>query len=139
MESFVVVSAGEAVRSAVAHSVVLTRVTFLIWICPSRDGNRIRITGDEREPGRLPASGLQQIKKRGGTGSEADKDELATGVLQHLANGFHGAHPQSSMSLRNSKELKTTGGMHRCLARRRPSSLGGPFGAVSDGGSDGDG
>ena len=48
-----------------------------------------------------------QIKKRGGAGSEADKDELATGVLQHLANRFHGAHPQSLIGLRNSKDLKT--------------------------------
>ena len=79
-------------------------------LVPSRDGNRIQITG-EREPGKLLASGLQQIKKflsqRGGVSNEANNDELATGVLQYLMSVFHGAHPQSSMSLRNSRELRT--------------------------------
>ena len=56
------------------------------------------------------ASGLRQIKKflaqRGGA-DEGGSDELATGVLQYLTSVFHGAHPQSSMSLRNSRELRT--------------------------------
>ena len=60
-----------------------------VGLVPSRDGNRIQITG-EREPGKLLASGLQQIKKFlsqcGGVSNEANNDELATGVLQyHLA------------------------------------------------------
>ena len=75
---------------------------------PSRDGNRIQVTS-EREPGRLLASGLQQIKKflaqRGA--DEDDSDELAAEVLQYLTSVFHGAHPQSSMSFRNSRELRT--------------------------------
>ena len=79
-------------------------------LVPSRDGNRIQITG-EREPGKLLASGLQQVKKllsqRGGVSNEANIDELATGVLQHLMSVFHCAHPQSSLSLRNSRELRT--------------------------------
>ena len=78
-------------------------------LVPSRDGNRIQVTG-ERESGKL-ASGLQQIKRflsqRGGTSNEANNDELATGVLQYWTSVFHGAHPQSSMSLRNSRELRT--------------------------------
>ena len=77
----------------------------------SRDGNRIQVTS-ERELGKLLASGLQQIKKfwaqRGVADSETNSDELATGVLQYLTSVFHGAHPQSSMSLRNSRELRTT-------------------------------
>ena len=76
---------------------------------PSRDGNRIQITG-EREPGRLLASGLQQINRffsqRRGIGNEANNDDLATGVLQYLMSVFHGAHPQSAMSLRDSRELR---------------------------------
>ena len=32
---------------------------------------------------------------------------LATGVLKYLISVFHGAHPQSSMSLRNNMELRT--------------------------------
>ena len=73
----------------------------------SRDGNRIQVTG-EREPGKQLASGLQQIKSylsMRGAGGDGDGDELASVVLQYLNSVFHGAHPQSSMSLRNSREL----------------------------------
>ena len=42
-----------------------------------------------------------------GASDDAGNDELATGVLQYLISVFHGAHPQSSMSLRNSRELRT--------------------------------
>ena len=76
----------------------------------ARDGNRIQVTG-EGEPGKLLASGLQQIKSylslRGGAGGNGDNDELASVVLQYVNSVFHGAHPQSSMSLRDSRELRT--------------------------------
>ena len=44
---------------------------------------------------------------RGGAGGDGDNDELASVVLQYLNSVFHGAHPQSSMSLRNSREPRT--------------------------------
>ena len=72
----------------------------------ARDGNRIQVTS-QREPGKLLALGLRHVEKfwaqRGGADSETNSDELATGVLQYLTSVFHGAHPQSSMSLRNSR------------------------------------
>ena len=77
---------------------------------PSRDGNRIQVTG-EREPEKLLASVLQQIisylSMRGGACGDGSNDGLATGVLQYLNSVFHGAHPQYSMSFRNSRELGT--------------------------------
>ena len=79
-------------------------------LVPSRDGNRIQVTG-EREPEKLLASGLHQIKSylsmRGGAGGDGSNDELATVVVHYLDSVFHGAHPQSSTSLRNSRELRT--------------------------------
>ena len=61
--------------------------------------------------GRGGGGGLQQTEKflsqRGGVSNEANNDELATRALQYLMSVFHGAHPQSSMSLRNSRELRT--------------------------------
>ena len=44
---------------------------------------------------------------RGGAGGDGNNDELASVVLQYLNGVFHGAHPQSSLSLRNSRELRT--------------------------------
>ena len=47
------------------------------------------------------------LAQRGGADGETNSDELVTGVLQYLTSVFHGAHPQSSMSLWSSVELRT--------------------------------
>ena len=117
LETLAGASGGGAVTSAATRPVVLTKEVASDMV-PLRGGNRIQVTS-EREPGKLLAS--EQIKKflaqRGGA-DEGGSDELATGVLLYLTSVFHGAHPQSSMSTRNSRELRTVAGMHRCLARR---------------------
>ena len=104
------VGAGVAVTSAVTRPVVLTKEALLIWPRPVMAISfRSRVSVN-----------LEIIKKflaqRGGT-DEGGSDELAAGVLQCLTSGFHGAHPQSSISHRSSRELRTSG-MHRRLARR---------------------
>ena len=54
---------------------------------------------------------MQQIKRflaqRGGANGETGEDELASCVVQYLTTVLHGAHSQASMSLRNSRELRT--------------------------------
>ena len=46
------------------------------------------------------------LSMRGGASGDASNDELATGVLQYLVSVFHGAHPQSSLSLLNTREFE---------------------------------
>ena len=100
LETLAGASGGVAATSAVTRPVVLTKGVLLTW-------SRPQVTS-EREPGKLLASGLQQIKKF---------LEVRTRVAvmswplvfcrQYLTSVFRGAHPQSSMSLRNRRELRT--------------------------------
>ena len=108
-------------------------------VAPSRDGNRMQVTS-EREPGKLLASGLQQmfLAQRGGS-DEGGSDELAAGVLQCLTSVFHGAHPQSSMSLRNSRELRTIAECIDALLAGDLPHLGRRAHAPPEGGSNGSG
>ena len=101
-------SASERRRGLVARSVSVRTVTpaaspvspmkqEFFRLAPSRDGNRI-LNVNRR-------SCLPQVC--GGANGETGWDELASRVLQYSTSLFHGAHPQASMSFRNSREQRT--------------------------------
>ena len=79
------------------------------------------------------------LAQRGGADIEAGSDEQASGVLQYLTSVFHGAHPPSSMSLRNSREFRTAAECIDALLAGDLSLSGGPAQAAPKSGADGSG
>ena len=109
IEVLVVPNVKGAVIRAVACPVALTWVMLLTWsLLVMATAFRLRVNANlENCTHQVGNKSKGFLAQRGGADIETNSDELATGLLQYLTSVFHGAHPQSSMSLRNSRELRT--------------------------------